>query len=302
MMKKVWMAMAAAAAMTVFISAGAMAEENRRIEANGIAFEIPAELKDLVTVETEGLGDGVLVNVYETASVEAAKALGEEIEGAGWLFGISRVSEERVKKLRCGGMDGMEVFAEGDDFFLIYDHPTDVRFVREQYENIEEDQEQWTKLNEWAFENVREEILANDPGLEPEIFTNTTLDMFLAQAAYEPGTNFDIKSLEYGELDPMAFGEEDFIEELADNFVYEDVYDMEAPDGEYIVLNFEDEGVRFDFFLAEEGQNMIREVRKIGDEEMDCLYMANLKESDDFSRTTTGIMKAWCEAIVNGDD
>ena len=274
--------------------------ESGRIETDGVAFEIPAELKELVTVETEDQGDGVLVNVYETASVEAAKAQGEDREGAGWLFGISRLTQDRVRELRCGGMDGMEVFASDGDDYLIYDHPTDVRFVREQYDDIEEDMQQWSKLNEWAFENVRDEILANNSELKPAVFTNTTLDMFLAQAAYRPDTNFEIRSLDYGVQDPKAIEENTFIEDLAENFVYDEVYDQETPDGEYIVLNFEDENLRFDFFQAEEGHNLIREIMTIdGEEAGSTLFAASLKETDDTSRTTTDIMRAWCEAFAN---
>ena len=60
------------------------------------------------------------------------------------------------------------------------------------------------------------------------------------------------------------------------------------------------EEVRFDFFKAPEGNNLIRETRMIGDEEYETFYQANPKEADDADRTTTGIVAAWCEAIADG--
>ena len=300
-MKKVMMAAMAAVAMAIAVSSAAMADGNTKVEANGIAFEIPAELADLVTVETEGLSEGTLVNVYETASVEAAKALGEDYEGAGFIFGISRISEDRLKELRCGDMSGMDVFAEDDDMYYVYDHPTDVRMVRENNEEMAADMDQWSRLNEWAFENVMDEIVANNPELDPEVFTNTNLDMYLARAAFQPGTNFEVKSLQFGDQDPKTLDEDDFIEDLADDFTYQVLYDAEAPDGEYIVLNFEEDGVRFDFFTADE--NIIREVHTMDDgEEFETLYAASVKDADDSGKTTTGVMQAWCDAIMNGYD
>lgn len=55
-------------------------------------------------------------------------------------------------------MDGMEVFAKDDDICYLYTHPTDVRFVRENYDDVEKDQQEWTKINEWAGQEVRQEI------------------------------------------------------------------------------------------------------------------------------------------------
>ena len=300
-MKKTMMAAMAAAAMAIAVSSAAMADGNTKVETNGIAFEIPAELADLVTVETEGLSEGTLVNVYETASVEAAKALGEDYDGAGFIFGISRISEDRLRELRCGDMSGMDVFAEDDDMYYVYDHPTDVRMVRENNEELAADMDQWSRLNEWAFENVMDEIVANNPELDPEVFTNTNLDMYLARAAFQPETNFEVKSLQFGDQDPKSLVEDDFIEDLANDFTYQVLYDAEAPDGEYIVLNFEEDGVRFDFFKADE--NIIREVHTTDDgEEFETLYAASVKDADDSGKTATGVMQEWCDAIMNGYD
>ena len=73
------------------------------------------------------------------------------------------------------------------------------------------------------------------------------------------------------------------VEELAEEFTYEILPDAEAPDGEYYVMAFDvyGEEVRFDFFKAPEGNNLIRETRMIGDEEYETFYQANPKEADD---------------------
>ena len=299
MKKMMILAAAAAAVMAVTMTTGVFAQENNIIEADGIKFSIPEELADLVTVKTD---DGnMLVSLYETASVEAAEALGENNEGAGWLFGISRMPEAEVKTLRCGGMDGMEVFAEEDDFYLVFNHPTDVRLVRESQDEYGEGMEQYGKLNDWAYENVRDEILANNAALEPEVFTNTAVDMYLAQAAYQPGTNFEVRSLEFAGQDLPVVDAEDHLEDLAENFVFQMADEEEAPDGEYIVLAFPDDEIRFDFFLAEGCENLVREVYTVEGEDNEILYIASAKEADE-DDTPLSIMQDWCRDILEGDD
>ena len=301
-MKKFYLAAAAAALITMTASVAAFAEGGTKVDANGVSFEIPAELADLVTVETEGLEDGMLVNVYETASVKAAEAQGEVDEGAGWIFGISRISEHELKNLRCGGMDGMEVFAEDDDVYLIYNHPTDVRFVRESYDDVEEDQKQYASINEWAYENVREEIIANNPRLEPEVYTNTSLDMNLCRALFQHAP-YEVRSLEFGGETPAMPAEDDYLEDLAEDFVYQYADEgTEAPDGEYIVLAFDDENVRYDFFLAEGYENYVREVVTSDGEESEYLYLSSGKDAEHAYATTTGVMKAWVKEIMTGYD
>lgn len=301
-MKKMMTGLMIAAAVTVFGMSVVSAEE---VEVQGVKFEIPSEISDLVTVRTEGLEQDELVSVYETASLEAAEAMGRDNTGAGWIFTISTVPEDRMKELRCGGMDGMEVFAEDDGIYYVYDTPTDVRLVRESSEEMSKASESWTRINEWAGQEVRQEILANNPELDEEFYTNTDLDMHLAQAAYKPGTKYELRSLSYGPdaLDPSALGEDDYIEDLAEDFTYEILADAEVPDGEYYVLVFDDNGdeVRFDFFEAPEGQNLIREVRKAGDEEYVTFYQANAKDADD-DDTAAGIVAKWCAAIANGGE
>ena len=301
-MKKIMTGMILAAAVGAL---GASAVFADGVDVKGVKFEIPDEISELVTVRTDGLEEGELVSVYETASVEAAKAMGKDYDGAGWIFSISTMPEDKVKELRCGAMDGMEVFAEDEDICYIFNHPTDVRLIRESNEEMDKAMDSWSMVNQWAGQEVCEEILANNPKLDPELYTNTDLDMHLAQAAYMPGTKYELRSVDYGPdpLDPSTLDENDYIEELAEDFTYEYLPDAEAPDGEYYVLAFEDgdDNVRFEFFKDPEGSNLIREVRMIGDEEDETLYQANPKDpaEDD---TTSGIMSEWCAAVASGQD
>ena len=301
MLKRAFMTMAAAAAVTAALTFGAAAAENEKIQAGGLVFEIPAEYKDLVTVQTEGLQPDELIRVSETASIEAAKANGEDREGAGWLFSISRIPENELKRLRCGDMSGSEVFAEADDVYYLYNHPTDVRLVRESYDDIESKLGSWTELNEWAGRDVVRDTLANNPQLDAEQYSNTMLDIYLAQAAFE-GRKYEIRSLELLGTQPAVCDGNDFLEELTEDVWYEPVTDLseqEQPDGEYIVMAFDDDGVRFDFFLGQGMENYIREVRTMEDgETIETLYRAHFDDADESS---TGIMKEWIAELLHGD-
>jgi hypothetical protein len=109
---------------------------------------------------------------------------------------------------------------------------------------MEEAMDSWSMINEWAWQEVRQEILANNPELELEFYTNTDLDMHLAQAAYKPGTKYELRCLDYGPeaLDPTTVDSDDYIEDLAEDYTYEILPDAEAPDGEYYVMAFDDDG------------------------------------------------------------
>ena len=301
-MKKMMITAALAVAATMALSFGAMASEDTKVEAGGLVFEIPAQYKDLVTVETEGLEAGELIRVSETASIEAAKAMGEEENGAGWLFSISGIQENELGKLRCSDMSGREVFAEDEDVYYMFNHPTDVRLLRETNEEMDEAMDQWTALNEWANGEVRDAVLADNPRLEKEICSNTELDMYLARARYD-GLKYKIRSLEIGEMDPTVFGEDDFLDEMTEDVSFEEVTDLsdsEQPDGEYIVMAFDDENVRFDFFLGEGLENYIREVKTTDDgEEVETLYRAVFEDPEE---SATGIMREAIASMAHTDD
>ena len=66
-------------------------------ENKGIKLSVPSEYVDLLLIEVPEISeDGILINVYEKASVDAEKAMGHDREGAGWLFAIGTRTEEEV--------------------------------------------------------------------------------------------------------------------------------------------------------------------------------------------------------------
>ena len=99
----------------------------------GMFLPIPKAYSALVTVETPEKNEyGELFSVSETASIKAAEATGQYTAGAGWLFSISRVTEEQLHQMLCYLMFGSEVFGRDEDgMYYLFEHPTDVRIVRE---------------------------------------------------------------------------------------------------------------------------------------------------------------------------
>jgi hypothetical protein len=162
--------------------------------------------------------------------------------------------------------------------------------------------DQWTALNEWANGEVRDAVLADNQRLEKEICSNTELDMYLARARYD-GLKYKIRSLEIGEMDPTVFGEDDFLDEMTEDVSFEEVTDLsdsEQPDGEYIVMAFDDENVRFDFFLGEGLENYIREVKTTDDgEEVETLYRAIFEDPEE---SATEIMREAIASMAHTDD
>lgn len=260
----------------------------------GFRLSVPPEYKDLLVIETpQNDPDGVLFSVSEKASIEAAKAQGEEYDGAGWLFSINKITEDALHEALCYDMSGQEVFAkDADGQYYMYYHPTDVRLVRESYENTA-DMEQWTTLNEWAA-TVPDTFLAENSGLVPEKRGNNAIDMYLARIAYLDGTKYTLSTTEYGPMDGSGFDASSYVESLTKGVTFEYAENAETPDGEYIVLSFPEDDVRFDFFRAEGKENYIRQVWS-GDNEM--LYRA-VFENGNHASDTINIMSAWYNALA----
>ena len=242
----------------------------------GLNISVPAEYAGLLVIEIPENSDGdILFTVSERASIEAAKANGETFSGAGWLFSIGRVSAERYHEMLCDDMSGAVVFARGaDDGYYMYYHPTDVRMVREDYTYIEEDLKEWGALNEWAW-SMRTKIIEEN-GLTPESHGNTEPDIYLARMLYRDGEKYTVSTTEYGPMESNGVKADEYIGKLFTGVTYEPVYDEEAPDGEYVVLNFPDDDIRFDFFLQEGKENYIRQVWNEGRNEQ--LYLAEFED------------------------
>ena len=235
-------------------------------------------------VEDEETGEELLLVVSEGASVDAAETMGEEdTEGIGELFRISRVSEERLHELLCSDMSGIQVFAKDEEGrYYLFCTPTDVRYVRETTEKMTEDIEQWTELNDWVNSELIDNILDANSALTPVSYTNTTLDMYLARIAYAKDVKYTVSTTEYGPLSSDKVDGAKYAEYLLEGN-FEEVENAEAPDGEYIVLNFPDEGVRYDFFTAD--RNLVREVR----DDYEIMY----KRVYEGSVTNTDAMEGW---------
>ena len=213
-------------------------------ENGGLSFEVQPKYNDHITVETPtNDADGILFTVSETASLEAGG-----YDGAGWLFSIGKVSEEKLHELLCYDMSGMDVFAKGgDESYYIYYHPTDVRYERATVEEMARDQDQWTMLCEWA-EDMKGKF-AEQNGLERVYFGNSEIDMYLARAAYLDGVSYTLSTTEYGPVESTGVDGARYAEfVMGGYFGYTDT--EEAPDGESVVLSFPDEDVRIDFFFA----------------------------------------------------
>ncbi len=270
-------------------------EAGQLYENDGLKLLIPMEFNELVLTETpEKAEDGMLFSVSEKASLEAA---GNE-EGAGWLFGISRIDESAMHAMLCGDMSGREPFAlDGEGNYYVFCHPTDVRYVREDNDAMARDQEQWNKLTAWAWESVRADFLAENPQLSPASFGNSELEICLARIAYQPDVNYSVSTTQYGPLSPESgsFDALPYVERLSSGLIL-DRYDGEAPDGEYVVLAFPDEETRFDFFKAEGSENLVRMVWN-GDNE--ALFQLSYTDLD---VKATGIMQEWYDALAEAMD
>lgn len=260
---------------------------------NGMTLSIPEEYADKVLVETpENDERGRLFSVSEIESIEAAKSEGYTGEGAGWLFSIGRVSEKRMQEMRCSDMSGYIIFAkDADNNYYIYYHPTDVRVVREDYSDPAF-LEGWTKLNKWAG-TVRQTFIDENEGLVPETYGNTEIDVAFARMMYVEDQNYTVSTTEYGPQEPNGINAADYIDILTHNVVYIPKPDEEAPDGEYVVLDFPEINLRFDFFLMDGKENYIRQVWFNGEHEL--MYKAEFKDE---SIKTAEVMKDFYHAMV----
>ena len=256
---------------------------------------VPTAYNDLLNVKAaEDNEDGILFEVYEQASLDAAKAEGEEEYGLGWLFSIGTTNEETLHEKQCDDMSGEDVIARNEDgtYFIQY-HPTDVRIARES-DITEEDMEVWSKLNEWA--STVPETFVNDNGLILDKLSNTNLDIYLARIAYQGFTDYTLSSLEHGVWGPAAVDPAPYLEKFKD-VSFENAGDIEAPDGEYVVFTVPDEKVRYDFFFDPDGQNLVREVHEFEDgDSYEVLFKANVPEG---SPTLNEIMNEWYLDVVN---
>ena len=282
----------AQAILESFRSAVSDAEEDLVLTGGELTLTIPADKAALVIAEApEGDENGVLFTVSEKASVEAAQARENPYDGAGWLFAIRKVTGENLQEMLCYDMSGMAPFAkDAEDGYYLFCTPTDVRIEREG-EITEEDIAQWTALNAWAADIPAAFLEAN--GLEPFTRGNSELEITLNRILCGLET-YAISTLEFLTLEPGETDPAPFIEKLLEGtYTYAD--GEEAPDGEYVVLQLPEENTRFDFFFAPDGQNLIRKVVAMEDEEYEVLYKVEFADDT----TANDVMSDWYDAIAH---
>ena len=258
----------------------------------GMTLTVPEEYADQVFVETpENDKKGTLFVVAEIKSMKIANADRYTREGAGWLFSINRLNEEEMHQLRCSGHAGYNLFAKDtDSSYYVYYHPTDVRYVRENYDDPAE-MEVWAKLNKWS-QSMRDTFISENEGLTAVKYSNTVLDSSIASVLYED-VNYTVSSTEYGPQKPNGIKAADYIAVLGSDVIFTPVFDVETPDGEYVVLEFPDIDLRYDFFLTDGKENYIRQVWF--DKEHELIYKA---EFTDESVKAADVMLDFYHAIV----
>ncbi len=263
-------------------------------ENEGMTLRVPGNHDGFVCVRV--LRDderGRLFSVAEARSVVAAWLQDDRDDGPGWLFSLGRVSEDRFHDMLCMDMSGVRVFARDEEGnrYVLY-HPTDVRMVRMDNEAMTRDMKLWSDLNAWANEDVPADFIESNQGLTGETYDNSDVAIYLARAAYRSGTEYTVSTTQLGPLSSDEVDAEPFVERLIRNASYEMVDTSETPDGEYVVLNFPGEKVRFDFFKMQGHENYVREVREGGHE---VLYKATFE--DGVTRASK-VMQQWYDELA----
>ena len=256
---------------------------------------IPVNYAGLLNTELPAdVPEGTLFTAAEQASIDAAmKQDPAYASGAGWLFAIQKISEAEAKQLLTGDMSGRELFAKDDEGnHFLFCHPTDVRFFRDTTEEMFADTEVWSKLNEWAAS--AKDSFINENGLTGEHYGNSEIEIYLYRAAYAPDAKYTLSTTAFGPLEPLeSVDAAAWVERALSGVTFEYV-DGEAPDGEYVVLNFEG-GDRIDFFTGA-GGNCVRRVVDLGEDgTFEVLYKAVY---DDGTTVLHDVMEAWYMALA----
>lgn len=252
-------------------------------ENGGLRLEIQPRYNALLTVETpEDDPNGILFSVSETASLEAGA-----YEGAGWLFAIAAVSEERLHEMLCRDMSGVEVFARDDSGrYYLYCHPTDVRFERRSAEEFASGMAQWSMLCQWGSDLL--DRFRDQNGLEYAAFGNSEVEMSVARAAWQEGVKATLSTTEFGPLDIAGVDGAPYAALVLEGAFY-GADPAETPDGEYVVLNFPEEELRVDFFFAP--GDYVRVVSG----ELEQLYQAMWYDEDS---SYAEVMQDWYYALA----
>jgi hypothetical protein len=258
---------------------------NVKLENEGYTLAIPAGIASLLNTELPvDVPEGTLFTVAEQASIDAAKAKGYDDQGMGWLFAIQKISEDEAHKQLCSDMSGRDIFArDAEGNYFLFCTPTDVRFDRETTEQMQADSEVWTTLNKWASDAKTRFV--EDNGLERLHLGNSDFEIALYRVAYDPDVKYTLSTTAFGPLEPSEdVDAASYVLSALDGAAFEHVDLEEGPDGEYVVLNFPEEGVRYDVFSAD--GNLIRRVTEYGEDYMRAVY-------DEEGLELFGILQEW---------
>lgn len=264
-------------------------------ENGGFKLTVPAEFANKVIVETPvDSDDGILFEVSEKASVEAAKAKGSDYDGIGWLFAIGMRDEESFRKMICSDMSGEDPIGyDADGTYYVFFHPTDVRYDRETPEKMQADQDDWTAVVEWG-NTMKDKFMEENAGITKFNWSGTVLEAYLARTAYDKETVYTLSTLEFakdGVLEPNEnVDAEKYFKMMTEDATYEVIDDQDI-DGEYVVLDFPEDEVRFDFFYGEDSKNLIRQVW--GDYEQ--IYKVTFADE---TKSANDIMDAWARELA----
>ena len=147
--------------------------------------------------------------------------------------------------------------------------------------------QQWTMLNAWA-EEVTAGFIDENEGLENYDRGNTAVDIYLARAAWQEGVNATLSTTEYGPVELKGVDGTPYAESVMGCHFWE-TDAGETPDGEYVALDFPDDGVRLDFFFAPGGY-----VRCVSGDNA-VLYQASW---EDDNATCAEAMQGWYYAAA----
>ena len=113
---------------------------------------------------------------------------------------------------------------------------------------------------------------------------------------YQNGSNYTLSTLEFGPLEPNGVDAVPYAEKLmgGNGVSYEEVDISETPDGEYVVLSFPDDDIRFDFFRIDDGKNYVRTVWG-GESEYEELMLAHFLDE---SVQASDVAQAWYDALA----
>lgn len=262
--------------------------------------------KELITRTGEEIEEAdTIIAVFEKASVEANKALDEDLQDdyAGWLFSIGTMTEEDFHDMLCGDMSYAKVFAkDANDTYYVFYHPTDVSMVRKSDKYTEDELNHWSELTKWA-DSVPKTLMEENSSLTAVNYDNSEVSMMLSRVAYSEDQVYTLSTAKDGERKPADGKEKDvvpFVERLTRDVTVKVAEPKEKPEGEYITISFPEDEMRFDFFLTEGKKNYIRQVYVIEEEEGQFEEIEGedfVAEFADGKTNAADIMKEWYDSL-----